>query len=139
MDARNGVVTILQDNPRREARYRVNKSPEKIYEQLFAEYIREGTVVSGSLCLCGIPEFLKGRKEDLKMKVKNLNLRTLPAEDYEHFIRFIDLDVLENVKFISAENSLPILDKPEVSAFELINGKAPRFLRCPVKTSPNGD
>ncbi|EFO96220.1 hypothetical protein CRE_14501 [Caenorhabditis remanei] len=114
-DGGKSELTILQDNSRKAARYRVNKSPEKILEQLFDEYIRDGTVVSGSLCLCGIPEFLKGtRFSDLKMKVKNLNLRTLPAEDYEHFIRFIDFDALENVKLVSAENSLAILDKPEI-------------------------
>ncbi|EFO96285.1 hypothetical protein CRE_14635 [Caenorhabditis remanei] len=88
-----------------------------VYEQLFNKYIRDGTVVSGSLCLYGIPEFLKERREkedDLKIKVTNLKFTTETTEDYEHFIRFIDLDVLENVTVIADENSLALIDKQEI-------------------------
>ncbi|EFO96246.1 hypothetical protein CRE_14500 [Caenorhabditis remanei] len=112
-DPRRNLVTVFQGDSRNKAQYSVNKSSEEVNEQLFDEYIRDGTVVSGSLCFCGIPEFLKGRREDLKMKVTNLELTTKKTEDYEPFVRFIDLDVLENVKLVSAENSLAILDNTE--------------------------
>ncbi|EFO97678.1 hypothetical protein CRE_16008 [Caenorhabditis remanei] len=116
MNARKSELTILQEKLEKEPQYCVNKSCEEILEQLFDEYIRDGTVVRGSLCLWSIPEFLKRRREnerDLKMKVTTLELKTKEAEDYEHFIRFTDLDVMENVKIVGFGNALPLLDKPE--------------------------
>ncbi|KAF1767903.1 hypothetical protein GCK72_007863 [Caenorhabditis remanei] len=104
----------LHQNLRKEY-YSLNKSPEEIYEKLFHEYIRDGTVVRGSLYLIGIPEFMKGIREnekDLKMKVTNLEV-DIYERDY-HFFRFIDVVVLENVLIIAYENSLTLLDKPEI-------------------------
>ncbi|EFO84015.1 hypothetical protein CRE_17414 [Caenorhabditis remanei] len=109
-------LTILQGNFS-QAQFRVNKSDEEVLEQLFDDYIRNGTVVRGTLCIDGIPQFLKRRREnegDLKIKVTNLELDIYGTKDYEHFIWFIDLDVLENVKFLAVENSLELLDKPEI-------------------------
>ncbi|KAF1767906.1 hypothetical protein GCK72_007866 [Caenorhabditis remanei] len=108
---------ILQFNQDTKKCYRVNKSPEEILEQLFDEYIRDGTVVRGSLCLIGIPEFMKRKSQnevDLKMKVTNLELNTFVTTDYDQFFWFIDLYVLENVRIIELRNSLTLLDNPEI-------------------------
>ncbi|EFO84042.1 hypothetical protein CRE_17407 [Caenorhabditis remanei] len=81
--------------------------------------MRNETVVKGSLCLWEVPEFLKRRKGnevDLKMKVTNLELDIYETEDYDHFIRFIDLDVLENVQFFACGNSMAFLDKPVIKS-----------------------
>ncbi|EFO83963.1 hypothetical protein CRE_17413 [Caenorhabditis remanei] len=48
------------------------------------------------------------------MKVTILWLEIHETEDYDHFVRFIDLDVLENVEVLVGKNSLAILDKPEI-------------------------
>ena len=113
-------MTIRQDNSRKSVQYRLNESPEEILEQLFDEYIRDGTVVRRSLRLWGTPPFMKRRREnevDLKMKVTNLELETHQTDDYDHFIRFINLDVLENVRVIAEDNSVALLDKPQVSEY----------------------
>ncbi|KAF1767905.1 hypothetical protein GCK72_007865 [Caenorhabditis remanei] len=63
------------------------------------------------------PNFLKRKSQnevDLKMKVTNLGLDIHETEDNEHFIRFIDLDVLENVEVLVGKNTLAILDKSEI-------------------------
>ncbi|EFO84047.1 hypothetical protein CRE_17409 [Caenorhabditis remanei] len=116
VEPRMRVVTIYDFNSHKKAEYRLNKSFEEIWYQLFDEYIRDGTVVRGSLCIDGIPELAKRRENgrDLKIKVTNLNMYTPNLEDYEQFIRIIDLDVLENVKCVFGRNSLAILDKPEI-------------------------
>ncbi|EFO83943.1 hypothetical protein CRE_17467 [Caenorhabditis remanei] len=108
VDPEKSEVTIRQYKSHKIAQYHVNKSPVKIYEQLFDEYIRNGTIVRGSL-------YKKKREsgEDLKIKVTNLELDKQAAVDYDHLIRFIDLDVLENVMFLALENSVALLDKPE--------------------------
>ena len=118
LDREKCELIITQYNPQKQARQGVNKPCEEVYEKLFDEYIRDGTIVRGSLCFGGIPEFMKTRRaneRDLKMRVTNLELERQAALDYDYFIRFIDLDVLENVKFIVSENSVALLDKPEVS------------------------
>ncbi|EFO83988.1 hypothetical protein CRE_17416 [Caenorhabditis remanei] len=116
-DPKKCELTITQYNPEKEARQSMNKSDEEVLEQLFDEYIRDGTVVRGLLGCHGIPEFLKRRREnevDLKVKATNLQLKIHETEDYEHFIRFIDLDVLENVEFLNTGNAQALLDKPEI-------------------------
>ncbi|EFP10528.1 hypothetical protein CRE_29061 [Caenorhabditis remanei] len=117
MKPSKSVVAILQVNPFKGPRYRVNKSREEVLEQLFDEYIRDGTV-DRALYICGIPEFMKRRiknKIDSKMKVTNLQWRTSNTEDYENFIQFIDLDVLESVSFyVFGDSPLEFLDKPEI-------------------------
>ena len=60
---------------------------------------------------------IRENEKDLKMKVTNLELVSRNTKDYDYFIRFIDLDVLENVKIIACGNSLTLLDKPEVSDY----------------------
>ncbi|EFO84011.1 hypothetical protein CRE_17474 [Caenorhabditis remanei] len=78
VDPRKIVVIINVVNSWEGAKYSVNKSREEILEQLYDEYIRNGTVVTGLLYLRKIHEFLKRRREneeDLKMKVKNLDWR----------------------------------------------------------------
>ncbi|KAF1767902.1 hypothetical protein GCK72_007862 [Caenorhabditis remanei] len=114
---RRRTATIRQNKPRKETYYSLNKSPEEIWYQLFDEYVKNGTVVRGSLRFSGIPEFMKRKSQnevDLKMKVTNLELDIYGTNDYDHFFRFIDLDVLENVKCVFGRNSLAILDKPEI-------------------------
>ncbi|EFO84019.1 hypothetical protein CRE_17471 [Caenorhabditis remanei] len=107
---------VLQFIKGKEVCYRVNKSDEKILEKLFDEYIKDGTVVRGTLCIYGIPEFMKRRKneKDLKIKVTILELNTFVTTGHDQFFRFIDLDVLENVRIIAYENALTLLDKPEI-------------------------
>ncbi|KAF1767900.1 hypothetical protein GCK72_007859 [Caenorhabditis remanei] len=117
VESRIRVVTIYDYNSHKKAAYRVNKSDEEIWYQLFDEYIRNGTVVRGSLCFRGIPEFLKRRREnevELRMKVTNLGLDIHETEDYDHSVRFIDLDVLENVEVLVGKNTLAILDKSDI-------------------------
>ncbi|EFO84038.1 hypothetical protein CRE_17415 [Caenorhabditis remanei] len=117
VDPEKSKVAIYQNNSHKKAEYCVNKSPEEIWEQLFDEYIRDGTVVRGSFYFRGIPELVKRKREngkDLKMKVKNLELNTFEKEGYDSFIQFIDLDVLENVTFVAVKNTLAILSKPEI-------------------------
>ncbi|EFO83977.1 hypothetical protein CRE_17473 [Caenorhabditis remanei] len=114
---RKRTATIRQNKPRKRTYYRVNKSREEIWYQLFDEYVKNGTVVRGSLRFSGIPECMKGIREnekDLKMKVTNLEVDIYGTKDFDQFIRFIDLDVLENVKCVFGPNSLAILDKPEI-------------------------
>ncbi|KAF1767901.1 hypothetical protein GCK72_007860 [Caenorhabditis remanei] len=108
---------ILQFNEGKEICYRMNKSREEIWYHLFDEYVQSGTVVRGSLRFSGIPECMKGIREnekDLKMKVTNLELGIYGTKDFDQFIRFIDLDVLENVRIMSFRNSLTLLDNPEI-------------------------
>ncbi|EFO83987.1 hypothetical protein CRE_17468 [Caenorhabditis remanei] len=117
VDPEKSEVVIRQYNSHKSEQYRVDKSQKEVYKQLFDEYIRNGTIVRGELFLRGIPEFMKEKREnerELKIKVANLKLDKQAAADCDQFIRFIDLDVLENVKFIALENSLALLDKPEI-------------------------
>ncbi|EFO83968.1 hypothetical protein CRE_17469 [Caenorhabditis remanei] len=103
VDPRKSEVTIYRDNLNITGPYRVNKPREEIWYQLFDEYIRNGTVKKK-----------RESGEDLKIKVTNLELDKQAAVDYDHLIRFIDLNVLENVEFIAVENTMALLDKPEI-------------------------
>ncbi|KAF1767951.1 hypothetical protein GCK72_007911 [Caenorhabditis remanei] len=97
---------------------RLNQSPDDVFEQLFDAYIRNGTVVRGTLTLVGIPAFLKKKNSDeLKIKVANLELPTQrgSTENYEQLRRFIDLKALRSVmiEHLAANNISSMLEKPE--------------------------
>lgn len=107
-------IQIICDKKRGPTR-RLEKSPDEAYQQLFDAYIKNGTIIKGSLKLSGVPQFLRENKEpeDLKMIVKNLELSVRNTEDYECLVKLVDIETVEIVKFSVMPNTLAILDEEE--------------------------
>ncbi|KAF1767907.1 hypothetical protein GCK72_007867 [Caenorhabditis remanei] len=108
-------IQIIRDKKRAPMR-RVDKTA---YQQLFDYYVKEGTVINGSLVLNGAPEFLN----DPKMKVycKNLELNIRSTKDYELLIGLIKMDTVDVLKFPTTPNTVTLLDKPEIQTVKTLH------------------
>ncbi|EFO83949.1 hypothetical protein CRE_17406 [Caenorhabditis remanei] len=111
-------IQIIRDKKRAPTR-RVNKSA---YQQLFDAYVKEGTVVNGSLVLNGAPEFVSSQQDSkLKVQCKNLELNIRSPKDYDLLVGLINMDTVDVLKFPTTPNTVELLDKPEIQTVKTLH------------------
>ena len=132
-DSNQTTISIVDvDTDQRSPDFTVNKSFDEAFEKCFTVYLKNGSNIQ-DFDLCDIPKFLCERdvSDGLKWNISRLittNKITRSLDEFDAFIRFVNLDKLERISLTLYNKShehggrFGVLEKPAVRYYFSFNG-----------------